>query len=244
MKGNSLAAASYQLALTSRDAAINSAQAVGSGAVAASGRVGGAIGGGATAMGNAVGGAASGVARAGTNAVIGGVNAVGSLTSSIAQSGSNAVTGGMTALGTASRWLPHFPSIRFNPPSINPFRSSSPDPPSVNQDAEQRESHFPDHEIRHLGDGTLELSRRVRIAIIDENLVPGVELLTHDELVQSVIEIADRRFEIGSDTDTSDTGSDADLEEEHISMAFVDPIPMQENIWAEELMTSWRNDFG
>jgi hypothetical protein len=64
-KGNSIASASYQLALDSRDAAIGGAQAVGSGVAATGGRIGGTVGGGVMAVGNAVGEVATGQCRLG-----------------------------------------------------------------------------------------------------------------------------------------------------------------------------------
>ncbi|KAH8589639.1 hypothetical protein B0O99DRAFT_692368 [Bisporella sp. PMI_857] len=82
-KGNYIAAASYRLALASRDATVRGAQSVGLGAAAAGGRVGGAMGGGAVTLANAMGSAASGIVHTGSNCVASDVPAFGRAASGI-----------------------------------------------------------------------------------------------------------------------------------------------------------------
>jgi hypothetical protein len=209
-KANSIAAASYQLALASRDGAVDGIRAVGSGVVVTGHRVGGAIGESTVAVGSAAGSVASGIVQAGRDTVVNGVS----------------------AMSTASRWLPKLPSTRFNFPSFNPFARR----PLADDGAEPTEPQFPDGDVRRLPDGTLELFRILedstteRIAILDESLFPTIASLTHGELVQAAIEIADQLFEIGSDTATDRTDGDTDLD---IGMAVVELIPAQQNPWAD-----------
>lgn len=201
-KGNSIAASALQLAW---DAAVGRVQTVVTGVGAT-----GSVNGGVISVGTEIGGTAAEAARMGAGAVVDGANHVGGVTSEVAQTGSNTA-------GTASRWLPQLP-LRFCVPNLNPFRRASSNPPAMVNETEDDEPTLPERDARR-PNGTLELVRNrengtmERIAIVDERLFPTISSLPHEDLVQSMIEIAEG-FEIGSDTDTNHT--DADFEDMEI----------------------------